>query len=93
MAIDFTNKETDGQRVMDAAGWLNECLCAEYQRNVAFRAAEDWKQRFADAIERLEGKLHCGDTCKCSGRQEIELLQSILAQPTVKTNRGDILHP
>jgi hypothetical protein len=52
-----TNEETDGQRTMDAAGWLNECLCAEKELRDALKKADKWKTRYADAVERLEGKL------------------------------------
>ena len=42
------------------------------------RERDEWKARFADAVERLEGKLHCADECKCSGRREVNMLRGIL---------------
>jgi hypothetical protein len=42
------------------------------------RERDEWKARFADAVERLEGKLHCVDECKCSGRREVNMLRGIL---------------
>ena len=39
---------------------------------------DEWKARFADAVERLEGKLHCVDECKCSNRREVNMLRGIL---------------
>jgi hypothetical protein len=37
-----------------------------------------WKARYADAVERLAGKLHCAEDCKCSARQEVRMLREIL---------------
>ena len=42
------------------------------------RERNDWKSRYVDAVERLEGKLHCADDCKCSGRREVNQLRAIL---------------
>jgi chromosome segregation ATPase len=39
---------------------------------------DEWKSRFTDAVERLEGKLHCVEGCKCSGRREVNMLREIL---------------
>jgi phage antirepressor YoqD-like protein len=39
---------------------------------------DKWKARFTDAVERLEGKLHCVEGCKCSGRREVNMLREIL---------------
>jgi hypothetical protein len=44
------------------------------------RERDEWKARFADAVERLEGKLHCADECKCSGRREVNMLRGILLE-------------
>jgi hypothetical protein len=45
-----------------------------------------WKSRYADAVERLEGKLHCAEDCKCSGRQEIKRLRKILLENVESTH-------
>ena len=52
-------------------------LEAELQE--ARQKADEWKSRFADAVERLEGKLHCDDDCKCSGRIEVNTLRGLLS--------------
>lgn len=44
------------------------------------RERDAWKSRFADAVKRLEVKLHCADDCKCSGRQEVKRLRKILLE-------------
>ncbi len=75
-----TNEETDGQRTMDAAGWLNECLCAEKECRDALKKAAEWKARFADAVDRLEDHLRCREDCKCSGRREVNTLRGFLLE-------------
>jgi len=42
------------------------------------RERDEWKARFADAVKRLEGKLHCVEECKCSNRREVNMLRGIL---------------
>ena len=42
------------------------------------RERAEWKRRFADAVERMEGKLHCADGCKCSARLEVNQLRALL---------------
>ena len=42
------------------------------------RERNEWKRRFADAVERMEGKLHCADGCKCSARLEVNQLRALL---------------
>jgi hypothetical protein len=44
------------------------------------RERDTWKARFSDAVERLEGKLHCADNCKCSGRREVNMLRSFILE-------------
>jgi len=82
-----TNEETDGQRTMDAAGWLNECLCAEKELRGALKKADEWKARYADVVERLEGKLHCVEECKCSNRREVRMLREILQENSVLSDQ------
>ena len=75
-----TNEEIDGERTMDAAKWLNECLRAEKKLRDALKKVDEWKARYADVIERLEGKLHCVEECKCSNRLEIRMMRKILQE-------------
>lgn len=44
------------------------------------RERNTWLARYADAVERLEGKLHCAEDCKCSGRREVKMLRSFILE-------------
>ena len=51
--------------------WRPQCLVARIQRDA-------WKAKFADAVGRMAGKLHCREDCKCSARAEVRMLREML---------------
>lgn len=51
--------------------WRPQCLVARIQRDA-------WKAKFADAVDRMEGKLHCREECKCTDRMEVRMLREML---------------
>ena len=53
------------------------------------RERNDWKSRYVDAVERLEGKLHCADDCKCSGRREVNQLRAILLPENAESSHPE----